>query len=127
MESGDRVAMLGENSHRSIELYYGPCWGGGVFVPLNPRLSEAEILAQLRDAEPMALILDPALAGRAGKFLTEVPSLKAVISVAIRRRREPSPMRRSSPAAIRRRMRCAAGRIWRRCSIPAAPPAAPRA
>ncbi|HEY2111465.1 MAG TPA: AMP-binding protein, partial [Dongiaceae bacterium] len=65
MESGDRVAMLGENSHRSIELYYGPCWGGGVFVPLNPRLSEAEILAQLRDAEPMALILDTSLAERA--------------------------------------------------------------
>ena len=80
MESGDRVAMLGENSHRSIEFYYAPCWGGGVFVPLNPRLSEAEILAQLRDAEPMALILDPALADRAGKFLAEVPSLKAVIS-----------------------------------------------
>jgi long-chain acyl-CoA synthetase len=80
MESGDRIAMLGENSHRSIEFYYAPCWGGGVFVPLNPRLSEAEILAQLRDAEPMALILDPALADRAGKFLAEVPSLKAVIS-----------------------------------------------
>ncbi|HEY8015463.1 MAG TPA: AMP-binding protein, partial [Dongiaceae bacterium] len=27
MESGDRVAMLGENSHRSIEFYYAPCWG----------------------------------------------------------------------------------------------------
>ncbi|HXU59257.1 MAG TPA: AMP-binding protein, partial [Verrucomicrobiae bacterium] len=74
MESGDRVAMLGENSHRSIEFYYGPCWGGGVFVPLNPRLSEAEVLAQLRDAEPMALILDPALAERAARFRAEVPS-----------------------------------------------------
>src|SRR5215475_4675586 len=68
MGAGDRVAMLGENSHRTIELYYGPCWGGGVFVPINPRLSEAEILAQLRDAEPMALILNPPLAERAARF-----------------------------------------------------------
>jgi long-chain acyl-CoA synthetase len=80
MAPGDRVAMLGDNSHRSIEFYYGPCWGGGVFLPLNPRLSEAEILAQLRDAEPMALILDPALAERAARFRTEVPSLRAVIT-----------------------------------------------
>jgi len=82
MAPGDRVAMLAENSHRSIEVYYGPCWGGGVFVPLNPRLSEPEILAQLRDAEPMALILDPVLAERAPRFLAEVPSLTAVISAA---------------------------------------------
>ena len=82
MAPGDRVAMLAENSHRSIEVYYGPCWGGGVFVPLNPRLSEPEILAQLRDAEPMALILDPALAERAPRFLAEVPSLRAVITAA---------------------------------------------
>lgn len=80
MAPGDRVAMLGENSHRSIELYYGPCWGGGAFVPLNPRLSEAEILAQLRDAAPMALILDPVLAARAERFRAEVPSLKAVMT-----------------------------------------------
>jgi long-chain acyl-CoA synthetase len=79
MGPGDRIAMLAENSHRSIELYYGPCWGGGVFVPINPRLSEAEILAQLIDAEPVALIVDGPLAERATRFQAEVASLKAII------------------------------------------------
>jgi long-subunit acyl-CoA synthetase (AMP-forming) len=45
-------------------------------------LSEPEILAQLLDAGPMALILNPALAERAPRFLEEVPSLRAVVTTA---------------------------------------------
>src|SRR5512138_2971869 len=38
MKSGDRVALLSENSARFIESYFAVPWGGGVIAPINHRL-----------------------------------------------------------------------------------------
>ena len=119
--SGDRVAMLGENSHRSIE-FMTALLGGGVFVPLDPRLSRGRDSGPAPRCRAHGPHLDPALAERAANFRAEVPSLKAVdLGGGDPAPAGTLPMRRSSPAARRWRMRAAAGRIWRRCSIPAAP------
>ena len=58
MQEGDRVAMLAPNSHRYIEFYFGVLWGGGIVVPVNSRFALAEMIEQVRDAEPVALIVD---------------------------------------------------------------------
>ena len=60
MGPGDRVALLAHNSDRTIESYFAPLWGGGVFMPLNARLAEPELASQIADAEPMALLVDEA-------------------------------------------------------------------
>ncbi|HKD22356.1 MAG TPA: long-chain fatty acid--CoA ligase [Rhizomicrobium sp.] len=47
---GDRVAILAQNCDTFYEAYYAVMWAGAVLVPLNTRLSPAEIAFQLDDA-----------------------------------------------------------------------------
>ena len=56
---GDRVAWLGPNSHELLEAYYGVLLAGAILVPLNIRLSAAELTAILADAEPAVLVRHP--------------------------------------------------------------------
>jgi long-chain acyl-CoA synthetase len=53
---GDRLAILLPNEHEYIELIYACCWLGVTVVPLNVRLSVAEIDHVLADATPRGLI-----------------------------------------------------------------------
>ncbi len=71
MQAGDRVAMLGLNSHYYLEAFFAAPWGGGIFTPLNFRLAVPELGAILRDAGAEILIVDPAHAHL-------VPDLKAI-------------------------------------------------
>jgi fatty-acyl-CoA synthase len=52
---GDRVAWLGYNSHELLEAYYGVVQMGAVLLPLNIRLTPAEIAFILNDSESVAL------------------------------------------------------------------------
>ena len=57
--SGDRVAFCGLNRIELLEVLLACAHLGAVLVPLNNRLTEAEIGFQLADAEPaMALVTD---------------------------------------------------------------------
>ncbi|HWS76084.1 MAG TPA: long-chain-fatty-acid--CoA ligase [Quisquiliibacterium sp.] len=60
MATGDRVAILSNNSHRYLEIYFGVPWGGGVFVPLNFRLAVPELVSILDDAGADILVVDDA-------------------------------------------------------------------
>lgn len=60
VQPGDRVAMLGGNSHRMLEFYFGTLWAGGVIVPVNTRWSATEVRACLEDSDPLLLIWEPA-------------------------------------------------------------------
>jgi long-chain acyl-CoA synthetase len=55
-EAGDRLALLLPNSRDYIELVYACAWLGVIAVPLNVRLSQAEIDRVLTDANPRGLI-----------------------------------------------------------------------
>ena len=44
---GGRVVLLALNSHHSLECFYAAMWAGGVIVPLNHRLSQDELGAQV--------------------------------------------------------------------------------
>ena len=50
LSEGDRVAVVGPNCHRYLELYVGLPAAGLVIVPLNPRHSDAELRYALDDS-----------------------------------------------------------------------------
>src|ERR1044071_26130 len=52
---GQCVAWLGYNSHELLEAYYGVVQKGSVLLPLNIRLTPAEIAFILNDSETVAL------------------------------------------------------------------------
>ena len=79
MQEGDRVAMLAPNSHRYIEFYFGVLWGGGIVVPVNSRFALAEMIEQVRDAEPVALIVDDTFVDMGAELANSVQSIKALI------------------------------------------------
>jgi len=54
--AGDRLALLLPNSPEYIELVYACSWLGVIAVPLNTRLSLAEIDQVLADATPRGLV-----------------------------------------------------------------------
>src|SRR5215472_7373701 len=55
---GERVAWLGYNCHRLLEAYYGVVQTGAVLLPLNIRLTPAEIGFILNDSESVVLFYD---------------------------------------------------------------------
>src|SRR5260370_13231359 len=59
--AGDRLALLLPNSPEYIELVYACSWLGVIAVPINTRLSVAEIDRVLADAGPHGLVRDSSL------------------------------------------------------------------
>ena len=68
VEAGDRVAMLSRNSVACVLVHLACARVGAIYVPLNWRLSPAELGALLSDCEPKILLGDSMLtaAGVAG-------------------------------------------------------------
>ena len=60
LQPGDRVAAQVEKSPEALALYLGPIRAGGVFLPLNPAYTAAEVAYFVGDAEPVAIVCDPA-------------------------------------------------------------------
>jgi len=56
LAAGDRLALLLPNGPEYIELVYACSWLGVTAVPINARLSAAEIDQVLHDAEPRGLV-----------------------------------------------------------------------
>lgn len=55
---GDRVAVIGANCHRYLEIYQAVPGGGMVLVPLNQRHSPAELRYALEDSGARVLFAD---------------------------------------------------------------------
>jgi long-chain acyl-CoA synthetase len=81
MQDDDRVAMLAPNGQQYIEFYFGVLWAGGIVVPVNSRFSLAEMIEQVRDAEPFALIVDKTFLEMGEALAQSVPSIKALIII----------------------------------------------
>lgn len=60
VESGDRIAVLGDNCHRFAELYWVAARLGAILIPLGTRLSEAEMSHILDETAPKVLATDDA-------------------------------------------------------------------
>jgi long-chain acyl-CoA synthetase len=79
MQDDDRVCMLAPNGQRYIEFYFGALWGGGVVVPVNSRFALSEMIEQVRDAEPVVLIVDATFVEMGEELSQHVRSIKALI------------------------------------------------
>lgn len=66
--TGDRIATLGWNTHRHLEVYYGVSGMGAVCHTLNPRLHPTQLVYIMNHAEDRILFVD----------LTFVPLAEAV-------------------------------------------------
>jgi len=59
IEPGDRVAVLAQNSPEFVEAAHAVPRAGGIFVPLNCRLTPDELAWQLSDCTAKALLCHP--------------------------------------------------------------------
>jgi len=59
LKKGDRVAVQVEKSVENIILYLATVRAGGVFLPLNPAYTKAEVEYFLTDAEPHVFVAKP--------------------------------------------------------------------
>ncbi len=59
VEVGERVAVVSHNSARLLELFYGVCSSGRVLVPVNFRLSPAEVAYIVEHSGASVLLVDP--------------------------------------------------------------------
>lgn len=58
IQRGDRVAYLGYNCHRLLELFYAPLLSGAILEPLNIRLAARDFEYILNESKPRVLFLD---------------------------------------------------------------------
>jgi fatty-acyl-CoA synthase len=72
VERGDRVAYLGLNCHRLLELYYAVPARGAILSPLNVRLTAPELLFILQDLEPRLIVTDRTLLPMAQALVQQV-------------------------------------------------------
>jgi len=68
---GARVAMVSHNSARLLTSLYGVSGNGRVFVPINFRLSRAEVEYIVEHSGAVALLIDPELADDLGDIACE--------------------------------------------------------
>ena len=76
---GDVVAYLSFNCHRLLEGYYAVPQMGAILLPINIRLTSADISFILRDAGARAVVVDRALAGLLKPALRAALEVRAVV------------------------------------------------
>ncbi|MEM9011225.1 MAG: AMP-binding protein [Pseudomonadota bacterium] len=77
---GERVAVQVEKSLPALTLYLATILAGGVFLPLNPAYTGAEVTTFLADAEPAIVVCDPARQA-AFQAMAEVASARALFTL----------------------------------------------
>src|SRR5215469_7906092 len=77
VQAGDRVAFLSTNCHLLLEAYYGVIEAGAVLLPLNIRLSAAELAYILNDAGASVLFLQKQFQELLESFLPKLSTLQA--------------------------------------------------
>ncbi len=75
---GDRAAYLSYNTHQLLEGYYGAPMAYGIAMPLNVRLTQAELTDIIRHGEPKFLFYEAEFAAVAEQLLAAWPSMRTV-------------------------------------------------
>lgn len=75
VRAGDRVATLLPNGHQPAVLAHAVLRLGATLVPLNTRLSDAELAWQIADAGPRLVVANARTAAAAGRLRHERPEL----------------------------------------------------
>ncbi|MBM3267457.1 MAG: long-chain fatty acid--CoA ligase [Candidatus Sericytochromatia bacterium] len=73
IEKGDRIAILALNCPQTLELVFAAGKIGAIVVPLNYRLTVAELAYIVADAAPKAIFYGPEFEATAREILREAP------------------------------------------------------
>jgi fatty-acyl-CoA synthase len=76
---GERVAYLGYNCHRLLELFYAPVLHGAILEPLNIRLAARDFDYILNESTPRVLFLDRDFIPVVDSIRGEIPGVKHFI------------------------------------------------
>jgi long-chain acyl-CoA synthetase len=78
---GDHIAVLAENCHQYMEIYYALAKNGIVSVPLNYRLSERELTYVINHSEAAGMMVGTDYLELAGKMRPELGKIREYISI----------------------------------------------
>ena len=81
IEPGDCIAYLSFNNHQLLEGYYGVVQARGIIMPLNVRLSPAELAEILRHSGAKMAIFENEFAPMAAQLCAVCPSVERWISL----------------------------------------------
>lgn len=81
VQAGDRVALLGPNTDRCLEVCYATWWAGAVLAPVNCRWSVEEIAFSLTDSGTRVLVVDDPFTPMVAALRAQVPALETLIHV----------------------------------------------
>lgn len=81
LEKGDRVLVQARNSNQLMESSFAVFKAGGVWVPVNFRLTPAEVAGLAETSRPTIVIHDDIFAGHAEAVRAAVPGIRAVIAI----------------------------------------------
>src|SRR5437660_11440897 len=81
IKRGERVAWLGYNSHELLEAYYGVVQMGAVLLPLNIRLTPAEIAFILNDSETVTLFYNRDFAPLVDALRQHAPTVRHYVAL----------------------------------------------
>jgi len=81
VQKGDRVAYLSFNTHQLMEGYYGAPLLRAIAMPLNVRLTPAELIAILHHAEPAALLYEQDFAPQVAEIRKACPEIRRYVGI----------------------------------------------
>ena len=79
--TGDRVAYLSFNTHRLLEGYFGVVQAGAIVMPLNVRLTPAELIQILNHSGASTLLFESDFAPLIEQFRNYCPALSRYVSL----------------------------------------------
>ncbi len=100
---GSRIALLARNSFQHMLLFYACARAGAIFVPLNWRLTGAELKALIADCGPELLLFHPEFSDAAGIAVSENPGCLTMTCAEFQTAMDklaPSDARTVDPSAI---------------------------
>ncbi len=81
IQPGDRVACLSFNTHKLLESYYGVVQARAIVMPLNVRLSPAELTAILNHSGARMLLFENDFTSLAEQLRSECPSIEKFVTL----------------------------------------------
>ncbi|HEY4459219.1 MAG TPA: long-chain-fatty-acid--CoA ligase [Pseudonocardiaceae bacterium] len=81
LRPGSRIAYLGKESEHYYEILFAAAKSATVLVPVNWRLTAAEVDHILRDSGTELLFVEPALADVAQKVQADLPTLSTIVEL----------------------------------------------
>jgi len=79
VKKGDRVAYLGYNCHRLLELFYAPVINAAILEPLNIRLAARDFEYILNESTPRVLFLDKDFIPVIQTIIEKIPAVERFI------------------------------------------------